>query len=872
MQQVLAAPVGTLQQSQTAFLVDAIHSLCRTRNSQDGGRLFTPLASIRKAEALFRRLLEEAESSASTATTMQIPPKVWSALLQGLAHMNPTLSNDGIHSNDQNKAAFLKARDLLYEMLSLHKQNPQVHSKPTEYHCSTVLLACANHAVLHNSNENAEDDAPAAADRASSDCAIETAENLLAALESPESVVAPTANMYHNILLAHANRSRCVYGAATAAENWLLHVSQRGADAEATASTATATAPLLDTASFNRVLKAWSETPDATGAARAHEILQLMMDLSDGSNRHVRPDEYSFGTVVSAYGQRGQPEKSEEILKMAVDYFNNLPPDVELTPIRNASKQQPERTTLPDLTQCWTATCFAWANNTAAANNNAGNGRGSAPERIQALLEEIDYNQRGKTKHKFILQRKRGMYAAWIQAHLQLQHVDPAEHVLRQWVRDCIHRRQQFPRQAQPTAAEFESVQNGWLRHAQRQRRVHEVAAERATELLQLMLQLSEQRGMACAPRIDTFEMCIVLWTNACQALLREVEDMERRWKRRENRGASAASSTDGGDDPTTAAGGETAGATDTTTHTLSPEYEKLAKQKQDVKDQAMTAALKSVELLDLAEARKLSRHRTYKFVIHRLCDVEDAHCTHEAVNILRRLERETEQRNLQWPSDAVGLYNRVLSVLGRDGSDESCALALEILKNTPRSGPRAIRVETKTYTAVVSGLARVKGKRSARTAYEIFEKVKALDASDPEGPVKLDPIFFEQVFWSLNTGEDKVSAGRSCEVLNYMLNLHFGGREGMEPTKYCLNACIDSLVKCQDRTYLVFAIDLLRSIIQQYDEQKLTKLPSFPAFLKIIRSCREDGAPELVQRATEFERDAKRLGLRKENKAIINR
>jgi len=715
--------------------------------------------------------------------------------MYGFAHL------DGSSRLENGTAPFLKAQDLLYEMLALHKKNPTLHPEPTDYHCSVVLFACAKCSIV---TEDGND-----LDR--SNQAVRTAEALMKSLEAPESRVQPTLGMYNNVILAHANRAPFVYGAATAAENWLLHLSKRASEE----STCSNNNVQLDTQSFNRVLKAWSDTPEEQGAARANEILQLMLDLSrseEGSKVH--PDPVSFGTVISAFGKRGDALKSQEILKQAVEYFNKVE---DLTPIRNAAGGK--RPKLVDLTQCWTAACFAWSHS----------GTHKAPDRIQDLIQET-FTTIGKN---FIVRPNRAMYAACIHAYLQSNrpnNVEEADKYLRTMVEDYI-RKPQERQDAQPTTNEFHSVQSAWFRYQEEGRGRFQgmYAAEHATALLLLMIELSERRGMLCAPTTDTIERCILLWTNTCRSLLQAVAALETK-----RRGTDAK-----GD-----------------------ENEDDSTRQQQIKDDAMTSALKAVELLDLAEARKLARHQTYKYVIYRLCDIGHPDCTREAVNILRRLERETDQRDLEWPSgDAAGLYVTVIAALGKIGTFESAELALEILRGMPKSGKRAVLATTKAYTSVVMAFSKLHSKRSSRVVFEIFEEVKELD-SDPKNKVKLDPVFVENVLRTLSNVGDKVSAGRSCEVLNFLLKLHFGGRNGAEPTSFCFNACIAALIRCRDRTHLLYAAELLKSIILKHDQKSLSNLPSYEAFVNTVRACREEGSPEMVQRANEIAKQAERLGI----------
>lgn len=774
--QILSAKVGSLDAAQVQFTSDAVLTACRPKHNGNNSS-----ESIALADRLIQRLIQEVNTSAATASP--IPEKVWNALILGCASLPVGNLTAG------QKFPFEMAHAYLVQMLQLHQMYPKLHHAPTDYHYSTVLYACSNCSVVSPS-------------------AVTTAEALIRSLEDgsaqqSSSTVAPTVEMYNNIILAHANRAKTVYGAATAAEDWLMHMSKHAQP---------------DTRSFNRVLKAWSNSPEDQGGSRAADILHLMLELvaSDVENTsRIRPDVVSFGTVISALAKRKQPEASQLILEEAVTYFTNDGAAV-------------------DLTQCWNFALFSWAQS----------GFPDAPERVEELVQEGI-----RVGHRHVLVRPdAATYAACIDAHLSSarpNRVEKAEGHLRKMVEEW---RKQAPHHsrnewspptwgiAMPTTKEFDTVIHAWYRCQPEYegdgtqhigRRAFGYTATHATNLLLTMLELSEGKFVECAPATGTFNMCIDSWCNTGNACL-------------------------------TAALQQANSPADNILNAEIVADHALAYQRA-MKEQAMAAAVKAVELLDMAEARRLTNDFSYSNLILLLCRIDNPDCSFQAAKILERLERDTDQRELPWPSNAQSLYSTVISALGKVGTVDSAERALKVLRGIPNVGKRTIKDKAKIYTGVLTAFSKVTGPRTGVVAAELLQEIIALD-KNPKNKVSLNTAVFERVLWALASANDKVSAGYACEVLTMMLDLHSTGKPDVEPSTHCFNACIHALTECHDETYTRFAVELIKAIVEKYEGKYLSQLPSPAAFYRVIKSCRDAGSAEMVQQANDIIRVAERL------------
>ncbi|KAL7558970.1 hypothetical protein ACA910_006312 [Epithemia clementina (nom. ined.)] len=177
-------------------------------------------------------------------------------------------------------------------------------------------------------------------------------------------------HLYHEWILVHASRAATEYGAAAQAEDILLkvsHLASAHASATTTTTTASATWNPIDattspqprpaahppapprakpraawtgptTETFNRVLRAWVESPENKALVRARDILQLMMRLQRQEQQSpetttttttttttMGPNPHSFATLIAAHAKRGEPVLAQQVWEMAVDYFTTNP-------------------------------------------------------------------------------------------------------------------------------------------------------------------------------------------------------------------------------------------------------------------------------------------------------------------------------------------------------------------------------------------------------------------------------------------------------------------------------------------------------------------------------------------------------------------
>jgi pentatricopeptide repeat protein len=78
-----------------------------------------------------------------------------------------------------------------------------------------------------------------------------------------------------------------------------------------------------DTISFNTIIYLWSRVAagsstsakaSLSAAQRAHQLLHHMEQLYDAGNNNVKPDVYSYSTVIQAFSYAQQPRQSQDVL------------------------------------------------------------------------------------------------------------------------------------------------------------------------------------------------------------------------------------------------------------------------------------------------------------------------------------------------------------------------------------------------------------------------------------------------------------------------------------------------------------------------------------------------------------------------------
>ena len=397
----IAVPVGSLDNSQIKVLTDSVYNLCKPK-----GRGRIPKRVFSLADRVFRRVLEEKAKFA-------IPQKLSSTLVRSAAR----------------NGDYRAASSILETLIALHTENPDLHAAPTDYHWSTVLFGCANDA---------------------SDDALATAEETLRRAEKTGIV---TIQMYNNVLLLLSRRSPTHYGAAAAAEDWLLRITAQAADT-------TATSAIQPTAvTYNLVLLAWGRAPEPEGASRAETVLQVLVRVGE-------PDAVAFGTVITAYGQRGLAEDAQRILDQAVEVLGS------------ADDSQ-------DLTGCWDAACIAWAQK-------------GAVDAVRQLMETAPANVRvSLTRHN-----------AYLYAMLQNDMVTEAENHLLNVV----------PGFVPPSLKEFGLL----LRYFCYKKQVKE-----ATRFLVQMFSLSSTKGLQCVPSPHDISLVLHGWTGVTSGKTARVNMLE---------------------------------------------------------------------------------------------------------------------------------------------------------------------------------------------------------------------------------------------------------------------------------------------------------------------------------------------------------
>lgn len=446
-------PVGSMNTLMLDFCLKQLDSLIPRINHE--ASLET---SLETAQKLLFRL--EQEKSQNKAIDIKLTPTPYQRLIRSWARTNA-------------EYGVLKAKALLQHMKEAQNDsNSSVTPAPGRYTYEAFLYACTI---------SSRPEAP------------QMAEQVLRELEDltqkdPSHPLSPTPSMYNNVILSHANQAGTKYGAAAAAEDWLLHMSRRSVEGLSVPP---------QTLAFNRVLKAWAICPEENGAERAQEILELQIKLDDTA----RPNPISFGTVIRAFANRNRPEDAERVLNQAIDFFRAV-----------------EGTEQVDLTTCLNIVISAW-------------GKSSNPravERIEHLLN-LAYQayEVSDERSRILIKPDVISHTAYLNALVKSSlpdGVDKADQHLRTMISDHFSKDR-----APPTKVSFQTVIAGWLGN---QNRVN--AAEKATLLLEDMIYLSEHMNLPCKPESGTFNMCIELWgkinsTKAAQESLKLLKMAEKR-------------------------------------------------------------------------------------------------------------------------------------------------------------------------------------------------------------------------------------------------------------------------------------------------------------------------------------------------------
>jgi hypothetical protein len=193
--------------------------------------------------------------------------------------------------------------------------------------------------------------------------------------------VLPT-EVYNSLILVHAQRAADEYGAAAAAEDWLLHLSQLYSNSSSSdddqggsSENRHRTGPTTD--SFNRVLRAWSNSPEASAVDRAQTVLQLMLTLA-ADGHAIQPNVDSFATVLLAAARHGQPQAAASLWLATVDYLGG-----------GSSAEEGGAATVVDVSPCFNALTLAWAKHADPTE---------AVERLEALwLEQLTWSTHYET-------------------------------------------------------------------------------------------------------------------------------------------------------------------------------------------------------------------------------------------------------------------------------------------------------------------------------------------------------------------------------------------------------------------------------------------------------------------------------------------
>ena len=437
-------PIGSMKQEHFDFCTKALYNLSRYFHNKG-----------ETTERILERVVQEASVKHSkTLVTVR-------SYNQAIRAWARTSDDPRAHDNDP-IPCYLRAKALLDRMIERHSSNPEIHPAPDVHSYNNVLYAISKSSHAFPGSKLAES-------------MVRTLEQ---GLRNPQTTVRPTATTYNNLIMTFANQADQHYGAAMAAEDWLLHFSKLCTDGVLGEAQ-----PNTDT--FNRVLKAWRISPEDRGADRAAEILQLMMELHKEHNQ-VAPDYISFSTVIHAFGGRQRPQEAEAVYKQAIEYFRKQQQDHMLTR-RKANVSSMVNYQESDLTSCLNAALLAWFQ---SQNPNSA-------KRAQHLVSEAyELSKQG------LLVPNVASHNILLETYVKEGGIDVADQHLRNMI--LSFENGSVPA---PDTSTFHVVLHGWLNHSSRSG-----APERAQQILDLMLQLHRERRAPCAPVSHTFTRCIELW------------------------------------------------------------------------------------------------------------------------------------------------------------------------------------------------------------------------------------------------------------------------------------------------------------------------------------------------------------------------
>ena len=824
-------PIGQLSDGDIKSILTEVFENCRV-SSRVAGTIY---ANITYAEQLVHRLVQEVNhrhldrivvsqdtnhdsALLQTSHVIRSLGTVWHYIILGSSHL-PVILDRRQESRNQGKSEsshavneqpFIVTGRLLMKMLQLHHQHPSIHPPPTPTLYNAWLYSCYTSSsvtddALYTAEailRNLEGNKYSGEDAASSSQINKSSFDIL---PPPANVPNPTKGMYNHILLIHADRAETVYGAAVQAEDMLMRMTKAGVHPS--------------TSTFNRVLKAWAVSPEKEGGNRAADVLHLMLTLCDdvstiSHGNEIAPDEISFGTVISAFVKRQQPEACQLILEEAIAYFAS---DIERSRRLSA------------LSDCWNTAFFGWAKS----------GRSDAPERLEALMNDgiVIHEQR------FKVVPTKSTYVACIEAHLKSgrpDRIDNAERYLNIMV-ETMRRAKREGIQGNlnvesvvATTREYDTLINAWFRSLEEFENIGinketgtypiGYTSTRASNLLQQMLYLQEEGFACCIPRPGTFYMCIQSLCQTAGACLSASKKIKKVLSKPNDENSSNESAQ------------------------LAQEY------KSSMKKHAMVAADKALEILAIAEARRLSTDACYAALIHLLCRINKPVYTLKAINVLDRYEQAADERNLQWQESKVWMYNTIIAGLNAIGTLQAAESALAILRRIPKSGKRAIdKNGIWIYTGVLCIFSKNPGERSCAVAIELFKDLLSGPIHTQGSNNSIDVDFCERVLWILAGSRNEQAAGDACDILNSILERHAAKELNFEPSMSCFNACIQALTWIRDLKHTRSSVRLLQEIIGKYESGEISQLPSRAAFDLVIQNCNEEGSDEMIQHASEI-------------------
>jgi len=712
-------------------------------------------------------------------------------------------------------------------------------------------------------------------------------------------------HVYNAMIMLHASRADTEYGAAASAEDWIHHMaslameydggggdgsgdnnniinnnnnsngngSSNGNQNKNESDTITEP-PSLTTDTFDRVLRAWVNSPERGSMARAEEILNLLLKHARTGDQAVQPDPSTFGTLISAYARQGQPLEAQRLFDLAVEHFT--------TPTSVLSSQ-----TMPEEDET-----------DREEDNNAADEESKMATDSTKKPTEVDDSDEAVLENVLQLDEKE-----FLQSLNQSQQASPFSGV----VHDKPHHELSSNSESKTAGKKdltpcFNATLFAWVNMTNYNNNsasndTHHDPSTMASAVMKLFRRLPEleDSNVVIDPDKASYESLIHMLIHSGR--LQEAEEILQKM-------IQAYRAAGHGNAPTPATGlfykvmnaiaskqhrEEGNPIAEHVTNLLEQLLELYSMNKKNcfhpdpilfhicIKCHCVEGnSAKAVSILQMAESRWVSNPYMYLDVINALTpnspdpklkqggsSIDNHHDnTYEAVRLLQRMEQRVLKFGQPLERNFTGLYTRVISSLANlrtlHAAQTACALMTGL---TTRLGEanRHIQPSTRMYTAVMNAFSKTEDgdnpSAAAEHALNLFREIVELDG-DRSSRIHLDETGFFTILRILASAGHVEMATRAREILAYMSHLHaHENRKELQPTTRCLDACIRALLNSQQPGE---AAQLLQSLSQKGlatdNSYSVDHFPSKASFRNVSRACRQSRRAELIQAAKDLD------------------